>query len=337
MMKSKSQTLITGLYRSGTEYITHLIDSHPSISATMYRINILRFAYKKNNNIIFKENYRKVLTDLNKRLKLRYNIKLNTKRICDHIKTLKTKVTYGKLYDIIMSDLYLKGSIEHWAEKNQLMWREIPEFIRIMPNGKAIIIVRDPRSILASWKNHTYAKKPLYLESIFNSFDLFNFIKKNKKLIKKKKLYIVQYEKVLLQPKSEINKIFKFLNIPCLKNIKINERQLDAYGNIWKTNSSFEKSKNPRVFDKKLSKIRWKKNLSDEEILVTEMICSEYMKYFGYKSKYKIKDKKILKNSLNLLIKNKQIEEHLKTYFKKREGIQKFPTNPLDPKNWSNN
>ena len=46
-MKSKSQTLITGSYRSGTEYITHLINSHPSISASMYQINIMRFAYKK--------------------------------------------------------------------------------------------------------------------------------------------------------------------------------------------------------------------------------------------------------------------------------------------------
>ena len=41
-----------------------------------------------------------------------------------------------------------------------------PEFIKIMPNGKAIIVVRDPRSVLASFKKFTNAKTTLFASDL---------------------------------------------------------------------------------------------------------------------------------------------------------------------------
>ncbi len=40
MKESKSQTLITGVYRTGTEYITQLINRNPNVIATMYRVRV---------------------------------------------------------------------------------------------------------------------------------------------------------------------------------------------------------------------------------------------------------------------------------------------------------
>ena len=142
---------------------------------------------------------------------------------------------------------------------------------------------------------------------------------------------------ILLNPQSEINKIFKFLNLTKLNNIKMKEKQLDVYGNIWNNNSSFDKTKNPKTFNKKLSIDRWRKNLNNQEILITEMICSDYMKYFGYKPKYNTIYANILKNSIKLLMKNNEITKYLKINLEKGKGIQKFPTNPLVQKNWSKN
>lgn len=334
-LKSNSQTLITGVYRSGTEYLTLLINSHPLISASMYRINLLRFAYKKGHSIHLPKNYKKILNDLNKRLKYRYKIKLNLKNIYNYIKNKKIKVTYGNLYDIIMSSIYLKGSVKHWAEKNQLLWREIPEFIKIMPNGKAIVVVRDPRSVLASFKKFTNAKKPLYLQAIFNCFDLFLFIEKNKKLIKNKRLYVVKYENVALNPKYEINKIFKFLKVRKLDEVSIVPNQLDAYGNIWRNNTVFDKSSNSKKFHIKSSINRWKSNLKNEEIILTEIVCARFMNKFGYKCKYKSLNKKIPKKVLELFKYNNEIKTCFKNYLEKSEGIQKFPSDPLKRKNWT--
>ena len=47
MNYSRSQTLITGTYRSGSEYLTLLLDSHPELSATMYRVNLIRFMFRR--------------------------------------------------------------------------------------------------------------------------------------------------------------------------------------------------------------------------------------------------------------------------------------------------
>ena len=301
----------------------------------MYRVNLLRFAYKERHNIHLEKNYKKVLGDLDKRLKYRYKIKINIPHICNHIKDKKIKVTFGRLYDIVMSHLYLKNDVTHWAEKNQLLWREIPDFLKIMPNGKAIIVVRDPRSVLASFKKYTNAKKPLYLQAIFNCFDLFCFIEKNKKLVKNKKLHVVRYEKLALNPNYEINKIFKFLNLSKIKDIKIKKNQLDAYGKIWKNNSSYDQNTDPKKFKISSSINRWKKNLSKEEVMLTEIVCANHMKYFKYKCKYKTSNTKISKNLINLFIHNDEVKECLINYFKKNEGIQKFPSNPLERKNWS--
>ena len=53
-MISQSQTLITGVYRTGSEFLTYLIDTHPDIMASMYKINLMRFYYGRygeSNNI----------------------------------------------------------------------------------------------------------------------------------------------------------------------------------------------------------------------------------------------------------------------------------------------
>ena len=60
--------LTTGVYRSGTEYVAMLIGAHPEISSTLYRVNLLRFIYGRYNPIHERDNYLRVLEDLNKRL-----------------------------------------------------------------------------------------------------------------------------------------------------------------------------------------------------------------------------------------------------------------------------
>ena len=66
MINSKSQTLITGTYRSGSEYLTLLLDSHPELSASMYRVNLIRFMFKRYDPISNPKNLELALSDTNK-------------------------------------------------------------------------------------------------------------------------------------------------------------------------------------------------------------------------------------------------------------------------------
>ena len=112
-----------------------------------------------------------------------------------------------------MKNLFIKDSKKHvWAEKTQLVWREIPEFLKMFPRGKAIIVLRDPRSVLASFKKYTFNPEPAYLGAIFNCYD----VMQNSLNYKKKypsKVLIIKYEELVLNPKKIIKKTLNFLNI----------------------------------------------------------------------------------------------------------------------------
>ena len=155
-----------------------------------------------------------------------------------------------------------------------------------MPNGKAIIILRDPRSILASFKNITHGPKPIYLQAVFNCYDLFSYIEKLEKEIKSKKIYLLKYEDVVVNKKKQINGVFDFLELPPLKKIELKDNLYDAYGKIWNSNSSFEKNNKNRIFDVKKAINRWRDNLTNEEILFTEFVCGRYMFKYGYDCKF---------------------------------------------------
>ena len=104
---SKSQTLITGVYRSGSEYFTHLLNQHPKLSASMYRVNSLRFIFGLYNPITKKQNLKKALIDTNKRLQERYKLNIDVNKIIKEVEK-NNNYNYGNIYDSIMTKLYIK-------------------------------------------------------------------------------------------------------------------------------------------------------------------------------------------------------------------------------------
>ena len=65
------QILITGCYRSGTEYFTHLLNSHPEISVYSYATNFMRYYYNRYGDVSLKKNYQNLLKDAEKIIKTR--------------------------------------------------------------------------------------------------------------------------------------------------------------------------------------------------------------------------------------------------------------------------
>ena len=269
---SKNQVLITSVYRSGSEFFSTLLNLYPNISSTMYRINFMRYIFNKYNLKNKKINYKKIISDLQKRLLKKYQIKI------DKIKFEKliNNKSYGEIYDIIMTEFYLKKNKNIWSEKNQLQWREIPEFLKIMKNGKSIHILRDPRAVMLSYKKFTYHKKPAYLGSAFNSVDAMYHIQCHLKKLKKSFMF-VRYEDLIFNKVKTMNKIWDFLNVKRIRKLDI-KKLTDGNGKKWKSNTTQISKK----FDENLTLNSWKNELSKDEIIFVETICHKYMKKFGY-------------------------------------------------------
>ena len=284
--------------------------------------------FKRYDPISNPSNLKLALKDTNERLGERYNIKFDIKKVSKAILKIKS-YNYGNIYDAIMCDLYIKGKCVHWAEKNQLMWREIPIFIGMLPNAKAVHIIRDPRSVLASFKKYTRYKYPACLGSVFNSYDALKTAIEHQQYLSKN-VKIIKYEDLINSVDNSIKETWKFIGLNTSHKIKKNNFK-DSYGNKWFSNSSFHKNEIGDKFDKYSAKTAWSKRLTSEEIMLVELVCGDLMKFFGYKRMFKkINEAKAIKIFKN----NKKIENFYFNWKYKKVGIQEFPADPLDKTTW---
>jgi len=328
---SNSQALITGVYRTGSEYLSLLLDSHPELSVSMYRVNVLRFIFGRYDPISEPNNLRKAIDDTALRLWERYSITLDKGNIRALLASVET-VDYGLFYDAVMSELYLKNGVRHWAEKNQLLWREIPQFIDMMPNGKAIHILRDPRSVLASFKKYTRYAPPAYLGAVFNSVDALVSTLEHEKLMKEKVAY-VRYEDLVERPQQIIEDLWRFLNFKNRHDIKIQNSWKDAYGNDWYSNSSFHRNTKEDKFNIERAVNGWGKILSDSEINMVETICGEVMEKFDYERSLSRPD---IKKVEAMIRGDQQLECAFGNWRETGRGMEAFPADPLDKATWEN-
>ena len=322
---SRSQTLITGVFRSGTEFITHCLNSHPELSATMYKVNVPRFALGRFDPVAEEDNYTAAVKGIAARMADRYGDSVPVDDILAGLRRHE-RVDYCVLYDTIMSALYLGGRTVHWAEKNQLLWREIPLFLQGMQNGRAVMILRDPRSVTASFKKFTYAPPPAYLGAIFNCQDALRHAHEYQKRYPGTFLCL-RYEDFMRDPLAGARSVWRFLGLDPNHPLTPQEEWRDAYGAPWNNNSCFQ---GKTGFDVPASLNRGAL-LSEDELGLAETVCGQWMETFGYKTGSGRKDPDAMRA---LFRDDPAMTGHFEHWERTGEGFQGFPTDPLDPRNW---
>lgn len=334
MIRSKKQILITGCYRSGTEYVTLLLNNHPNLSASMYVVSFMRFCYDRYNPVEEERNYSRLVFDAAQRIRARWGRKLDVHKILDYCESVE-KVTYSLLYDLMMSDLFLTDEVQEWAEKTQLVWTKIPDFLEMFPRGKTILIVRDPRSVLASFKRYTYAPEPAYLSAVFNCYGAMQLGLEYKDKFEANRYYVVKYEDVVTSPEKTLIGLFNFLELSSYHNLLSREGWKDAGGNPWHHNSAFlAKEARGSTFDKQAAVERWKNNLSSWEIALCEAINGELMDIYGYEHSGISEDWPTI---VGPVLTDDKLTTYLRRWLTEGRGVEEFPTDPLVSENWEEN
>tara|TARA_Y100000816_G_scaffold258810_1_gene213947 strand:- start:51 stop:1085 length:1035 start_codon:yes stop_codon:yes gene_type:complete len=318
--------LITGVYRSGTTLVSDILRKHPDLDITYDSINYFRFIIKKN---ISSENYKEIVNSISHRMKDRYSISLDSKKIINRIEQYPTEINHANIYSFIMHDLF-NYSNKRWGEKSVLEWTSIPKFLDMYDDSQVIHIIRDPRDVLASRKFMTIAPGKQYLDTIFNCMHSMQHALHYIDSLPKNRYLLIQYEELILQKKEVAQKIFNFLDEKFYDNLILNENLTDNKGDILSINTHSSYS------DSNLNNLtgRWREKLDDEDIILTQFLLKKYMKKFEYKieSKFISKNTQVLAekifNSDNLL--KKRWENFKKT----GEGVEDFTNDPTDPKNW---
>lgn len=324
---SLSQTLVTGVYRTGTEYLVSLVQGHPELSATMYRVNAIRFLWGRYDPIDDPAQRDAAIAAVARRVRERYAVELDAAAVRAALPRSRGR-GYGALYDALVHVLEMRPGQTRWLEKNQLQWRAIPAFLDASGDGRAVVLLRDPRSVLASFKRFTTAPEPAYLGAAFNCLDCMSWMR----ALHDERVLVLRYEDLLDDPDAAREQVFRHCGAdPALAAPREAATMRDAYGRPWRHNSAFHE-RGREVIDTAAALTRWRHALTAAETAFVERLCGEAMRAWGYEPAARGADD-------TALVRACEADPRLAPWWRHwqvtGEGACGFPSDPLDPRTWS--
>lgn len=263
----KNKIFIMGAARSGTTLLHKLIASHSNFcgineTELLKKIDLENINNEELINTISK-------SDEEKEIELK------------HFSKLKIKNAYKIL------DEYCIAQAKHfnaksYVEKSPIHTFFISQILKNIPRAKIIVILRDPKSVVASRTNAPRISRgkaegfPKFLQYYLNiSETLFTFNYLDKLKIDKYRIKFVKYEDVVNEPEQTLKSIFKFINEEIEdvhENINPRDLRLKSRNIQTEMNSSFGSKNKNRVDNKNIN--NWKKGLTDTQIREIEVIFS---------------------------------------------------------------
>lgn len=305
---------VSGPPRSGTTLLELILSSHSMITITPETTFIQDFFRKKINphKAMAKEDF-EFLKDLMKNDK-----KLNgwpNFSLDDFFKYYDDKKNIISFHNLL-KELFLyfskcvNGGTKYIGNKKGLYAGIDAIYTKeIFPNAKFIYIFRDPRDVTRSNLKKTPEKTHYEIIQTINS--RYEFVLKMLNLYPTDVL-IIQYEKLLHNPKLICENICNFLNLPyeneMLNYYKTNKNGSRIISGKLNIHTNTQSPLNPNLIG------QWKKDniLSKKNIKDIEFYCKKLMKDFNYKIEY-----------LNffdvLILKLKTIKLTLNKYIKKND------------------
>lgn len=274
-MKSKP-VFISVLYRSGSTLLALILDQSQELKMSYDAVHFMRFSH--GTYLPIENHYKQLVYDTHKRINERTGKKLAVNVVINNIQQ-NPRISEAIVYDEIMKSFLQISGDERWGDRSAVNWSGIPSFIDMFPDGKVIHIYRDPRAVLASYKYFTYHEEPMYMDAVFASSAMFNFIE-NKAILQNKNIYLLKYEDLVSKPVETIKDICQFLDISYTSKMLNAASFIEPTGKTFDSNSSFKK--NRKTIDRSSIDV-WRDKLSNLDIYITEMVLKEKLLRYGYK------------------------------------------------------
>lgn len=159
-----------------------------------------------------------------------------------------------------------------------------PALKKSFPGMKCIVIVRDPRAVVAS-KNATGEPYPyIFMGRQWRKLaSLAAYLDDTHEDV-----LLLRYEDIVSQPEEYVTRICSFLGVGYTENLVDLSLYKDGRGNPWKQNSSYKDIKSRRINARSVDK--WKNVLDTQDILSIEVFTHDWMRYFGYEPEYSVDD-----------------------------------------------
>ncbi len=308
VMTSKQTLFISSMFRSGSTMIARMLDAHPQIASASdpmrplfnsFRYDLAETNYQENHsrfdplgdyflkdcnllqNVLEASleippgiNGSELISTVAKRAEMfsgRYSEAL------DPTESLNTYRDYIGYFLNIVANKYGQGKDYSYVAFKEVWSAEFyPALKRSFPDMKCIVIVRDPRAVVAS-KNATDEPYPYifmgrqwrklscmaaYLDYTYDD------------------VLLLRYEDIVSVPEEYISKICDFLKVDYNENLLDLSLYRDGWGKPWKQNTSYKDIKSRKINAASVDK--WKKILDVQDVLSIEVFTHDWMRYFGY-------------------------------------------------------
>jgi hypothetical protein len=330
-MLDERSIFITNTMRAGSSYLSRILSAHSEISMSYDSFNFFRFCHQRYDPITEKGNYIRLLDDMSYRLKHRFNITFDKEKSMSLTNTVG--FTYASAYWSILRSIFPDENKSILGDQETMAWTKIPTFLDMFPKGKSIVLVRDPRDVVNSFKKITIAPENDYLISIFNCIDAINYGSRFS-LKFPNQVYLITFENLKLYPEREIRKLCEFLELEYEEEMLNTDNFTDHFGNKWDDS----KSRSAKNENNPLAAVgRWRKEIDMDDLYLCEFLAKKQIQQIGLP----LSGENISKNDFNQAI-NKLLSSHLlqtafKNWCETGEGSELFPLDPINPKNWDPN
>lgn len=223
---------IVGFGRSGTKLLRTILNKNKNINILQRETAFIpRFynRYYNNGEILAEENIIRLYKSLTKTTFFNsMNKKNNLKLDISFLLSIENP-SFQNIIEVILKFYIDNNKVNFiWGDKTPNYLKNIKVLKNIFPEAKFIHIIRDPRDVAISY-NKTWNKSIYYTAYKWKkSMDLFF----REKIKFSNDICEIYYEKLLIDPKTEISKICKFLNVEFVEDMVLGINSTEKYGNI---------------------------------------------------------------------------------------------------------
>jgi hypothetical protein len=216
------------------------------------------------------------------------------KQIIDHGEQFSPKITnsldeirgdtFKEVYDHLLSYIprsYGTGNEKWYGSKEVWSTEFVPPITEAYPNSKCILVIRDPRAVVASKNIQKDTKYPwLFLIRQWRKLAILTWLYCNDPDFSDRVL-LVRYEDLVQSPNVTANRMCDFLNVNIEENILNPGKFRDGHGDLWLQNTSYDENNDKASFNTD-SVHKWKEVLDDRIIEFVEQLCFVEMNCFDY-------------------------------------------------------
>jgi len=322
----------TGLMRTGGSLIMNIISLTNNAHLFNERLNYFRFIHG-HYNLSSPHQIELALEEFRIRLKYRAELEFDSKIVANNIlnKGFSEAIFYDEVYKYFISPL--GKSI--WGEYANLSWRKIPNFFDMFPNGVVVVVMRDPRAIISSFKELTFLPGKLYLNIIFNWIDFINHLIEYQKKFTSKRLWLIKLEDLHLKPKIYVPELVDFIGEEFHDIMIQPEKWPDILDERFdKVNVSAHTKKKVYGFDPSRNDV-WKYKLDQSEIELIELIAGKHIELAKYPLHINKKNSSRGLDEIKSLLGHPFLVKNYETFVTSGAGTDALPIDPRLPENWS--